>query len=138
MNILCYYILDNQRGRFDVYVCHKIQVRLWLDLNFFLSLTDMESLDCLSSSSSPIKSTTPSPNSKQHSTPGSKSPGYTQTRKPAGGSSRPLPSPGKKDRRDQFVCFALIILHIPQIFFYVSCLKFRCFWYFPNIYIERL
>ncbi|XP_035536779.1 histone-lysine N-methyltransferase 2B isoform X3 [Morone saxatilis] len=55
---------------------------------------DMESPDCLSSSSSPIKSTTPSPNSKQHNTPGSKSPGYTQTRRPAGGSSRPLPSPG--------------------------------------------
>ncbi|XP_051245478.1 histone-lysine N-methyltransferase 2B isoform X2 [Dicentrarchus labrax] len=53
-----------------------------------------ESPDCLSSSSSPIKSTTPSPNSKQHNTPGSKSPGYTQTRRPAGGSSRPLPSPG--------------------------------------------
>uniref|UniRef100_A0A3Q3KFA8 [histone H3]-lysine(4) N-methyltransferase n=1 Tax=Monopterus albus TaxID=43700 RepID=A0A3Q3KFA8_MONAL len=46
------------------------------------------------SSSSPIKSSTPSPNSKQHSTPGPKSPGYTQTRRPAGGSSRPLPSPG--------------------------------------------
>uniref|UniRef100_A0A3P8S9I3 [histone H3]-lysine(4) N-methyltransferase n=1 Tax=Amphiprion percula TaxID=161767 RepID=A0A3P8S9I3_AMPPE len=55
---------------------------------------DMESPDCLSSSSSPIKSTTPSPNSKTHNMPGSKSPGYTQTRKPAGGSSRPLPSPG--------------------------------------------
>ncbi|XP_035476375.2 histone-lysine N-methyltransferase 2B isoform X2 [Scophthalmus maximus] len=55
---------------------------------------DMESPDRLSSSSSPIKSTTPSPNSKQHNTPGSKSPGYTQTRRPAGGSSRPLPSPG--------------------------------------------
>ncbi|XP_018540528.2 histone-lysine N-methyltransferase 2B [Lates calcarifer] len=55
---------------------------------------DMESPDRLSSSSSPVKSTTPSPNSKQHSTPGSKSPGYTQTRRPAGGSSRPLPSPG--------------------------------------------
>ncbi|XP_028452773.1 histone-lysine N-methyltransferase 2B isoform X2 [Perca flavescens] len=55
---------------------------------------DMESPDRLSSSSSPIKSTTPSPNSKCHNTPGSKSPGYTQTRKPAGGSSRPLPSPG--------------------------------------------
>uniref|UniRef100_A0A8C4F679 [histone H3]-lysine(4) N-methyltransferase n=1 Tax=Dicentrarchus labrax TaxID=13489 RepID=A0A8C4F679_DICLA len=53
-----------------------------------------KSPDCLSSSSSPIKSTTPSPNSKQHNTPGSKSPGYTQTRRPAGGSSRPLPSPG--------------------------------------------
>ncbi|XP_071357345.1 histone-lysine N-methyltransferase 2B isoform X2 [Trachinotus anak] len=55
---------------------------------------DMESPDCLSSSSSPIKSTTPSPNSKLHNTPGSKSPGYTQTRRPAGGSFRPLPSPG--------------------------------------------
>ncbi|KAI4818454.1 hypothetical protein KUCAC02_011795 [Chaenocephalus aceratus] len=55
---------------------------------------DMESPERLSSSSSPVKSTTPSPNSKQHNTPGSKSPGYTQTRKPAGGSSRPLPSPG--------------------------------------------
>ncbi|XP_032391321.1 histone-lysine N-methyltransferase 2B isoform X2 [Etheostoma spectabile] len=55
---------------------------------------DTESPDRLSSSSSPIKSTTPSPNAKQHNTPGSKSPGYTQTRKPAGGSSRPLPSPG--------------------------------------------
>ncbi|KAE8281926.1 Histone-lysine N-methyltransferase 2B [Larimichthys crocea] len=55
---------------------------------------DVESLDCLSSSSSPIKSTTPSPNSKQHNTPRSKSPGYPQTRRPAGGSSRPLPSPG--------------------------------------------
>nr|XP_019957474.1 PREDICTED: histone-lysine N-methyltransferase 2A-like [Paralichthys olivaceus] len=55
---------------------------------------DMESPDHLSSSSSPIKSTTPSPNSKVHNTPGSKSPGYTQTRRPAGGSSRPLPSPG--------------------------------------------
>lgn len=55
---------------------------------------DMESLDLLSSSSSPVKSTTSSPNSKLHNTPGSKSPAYTQTRRPAGGSSRPLPSPG--------------------------------------------
>ncbi|XP_023265563.1 histone-lysine N-methyltransferase 2B-like isoform X3 [Seriola lalandi dorsalis] len=55
---------------------------------------DMESPDRLSSTSSPIKSTTPSPNSKLHNTPGSKSPGYTQTRRPAGGSFRPLPSPG--------------------------------------------
>ncbi|XP_076610280.1 histone-lysine N-methyltransferase 2B isoform X4 [Chaetodon auriga] len=55
---------------------------------------DMESPDRLSSSSSPIKSTTPSPNSKQHNFSGSRSPGYTQTRRPAGGSSRPLPSPG--------------------------------------------
>ncbi|XP_039977815.1 histone-lysine N-methyltransferase 2B [Xiphias gladius] len=55
---------------------------------------DMESPDRLSSSSSPMKSTTPSPNSKQHYIPGSKSPGYTQNRRPAGGSSRPLPSPG--------------------------------------------
>ncbi|XP_010787143.1 histone-lysine N-methyltransferase 2B-like isoform X1 [Notothenia coriiceps] len=55
---------------------------------------DMESPERLSSSTSPVKSATPSPNFKQHNTPGSKSPGYTQTRKPAGGSSRPLPSPG--------------------------------------------
>ncbi|XP_029369696.1 histone-lysine N-methyltransferase 2B isoform X4 [Echeneis naucrates] len=55
---------------------------------------DMESPDRLSSSSSPMNSTTPSPNSKLHSTPGSKSSGYTQTRRPAGGSFRPLPSPG--------------------------------------------
>ncbi|XP_067468836.1 histone-lysine N-methyltransferase 2B isoform X2 [Thunnus thynnus] len=56
---------------------------------------DVESPECLSASSSPVKSTTPSPNSKQHNIPGSKSPGgYTQTRRPAGGSSRPLPSPG--------------------------------------------
>ncbi|XP_036948392.1 histone-lysine N-methyltransferase 2B isoform X2 [Acanthopagrus latus] len=55
---------------------------------------DAESPDRLSSSSSPIKSTTPSPNSKQHNSSGSKSPGYTQTRRPAGGTSRPLPSPG--------------------------------------------
>ncbi|KAG7240990.1 hypothetical protein INR49_026168 [Caranx melampygus] len=55
---------------------------------------DMESPERLSSSSSPVKSTTPSPNSKLHNTPGSKSPGNTQTRRPAGGSFRPLPSPG--------------------------------------------
>ncbi|XP_049457732.1 histone-lysine N-methyltransferase 2B isoform X2 [Epinephelus fuscoguttatus] len=55
---------------------------------------EMVSPDPLSSSSSPIKSTTPSPNSKQHNTSGSKSPGHTQVRRPAGGSSRPLPSPG--------------------------------------------
>ncbi|XP_041665951.1 histone-lysine N-methyltransferase 2B isoform X2 [Cheilinus undulatus] len=55
---------------------------------------DVESPDRLSSSSSPIKSTNSSPNSKHQNTPGSKSPGYTQTRRPAGGSSRPLPSPG--------------------------------------------
>ncbi|XP_047461939.1 LOW QUALITY PROTEIN: histone-lysine N-methyltransferase 2B-like [Mugil cephalus] len=55
---------------------------------------DVESPDPLSTSSSPIKSTTSSPNSKPHNTPDSKSPGYTQTRRPAGGSSRPLPSPG--------------------------------------------
>uniref|UniRef100_A0A8C3A7N4 [histone H3]-lysine(4) N-methyltransferase n=2 Tax=Cyclopterus lumpus TaxID=8103 RepID=A0A8C3A7N4_CYCLU len=57
-------------------------------------LSDMDSRDRLSSPSSPIKSTTPSPNSKQYNTPECKSPGYTQTRRPAGGSSRPLPSPG--------------------------------------------
>lgn len=57
---------------------------------------DMESPDCFSSSSSPIKSNTSSPFSKHHNTPpGSKSPGFTQTRKPAVGSSRPLPSPGR-------------------------------------------
>eukprot|EP00066_Takifugu_rubripes_P018492 XP_011607758.1 PREDICTED: histone-lysine N-methyltransferase 2B-like [Takifugu rubripes] len=56
---------------------------------------DMESPDCFSSSSSPIKSNTSSPFSKHHNTPPeSKSPGYTQTRKPAVVSSRPLPSPG--------------------------------------------
>ncbi|XP_027892949.1 histone-lysine N-methyltransferase 2B isoform X2 [Xiphophorus couchianus] len=55
---------------------------------------DMESPDRFSSSSSPIKSTNSSPNSKTHNTPGPRSPGYTQTRRPAGGSSRPLPSPG--------------------------------------------
>ncbi|XP_074542935.1 histone-lysine N-methyltransferase 2B isoform X2 [Halichoeres trimaculatus] len=55
---------------------------------------DAESPDRLSSSSSPLKSFTPSPDSKQNKTPGSKSPVYSQTRRPAGGSSRPLPSPG--------------------------------------------
>ncbi|XP_070702123.1 histone-lysine N-methyltransferase 2B isoform X2 [Pempheris klunzingeri] len=55
---------------------------------------DVVSPDRLSSSSSPIKSSSSSPNSKQCNMPGSKSPGYTQTRRPAGGSSRPLPSPG--------------------------------------------
>uniref|UniRef100_A0A3Q3MGY6 [histone H3]-lysine(4) N-methyltransferase n=1 Tax=Mastacembelus armatus TaxID=205130 RepID=A0A3Q3MGY6_9TELE len=55
------------------------------------------------SSSSPVKSTTPSPNSKQHNTPGSKSPGYTQTRRPAGGSSRPLPSPGSAPPKSHHV-----------------------------------
>ncbi|KAM4725415.1 histone-lysine N-methyltransferase 2B isoform 2-T2 [Anableps anableps] len=54
---------------------------------------EMESPDRFSSSSSPVKSTTSSPNSKTHNTSGPKSPGYTQTRRPAGGSSRPLPSP---------------------------------------------
>ncbi|XP_008420423.1 histone-lysine N-methyltransferase 2B isoform X2 [Poecilia reticulata] len=55
---------------------------------------DVESPDRLSCSSSPVKSTNSSPNSKTHNTPGPRSPGYTQTRRPAGGSSRPLPSPG--------------------------------------------
>ncbi|KAM3595774.1 uncharacterized protein V6R79_002613 [Siganus canaliculatus] len=55
---------------------------------------DGESPDRLSSSSSPLKSPDPSPNSKQHNTSGSLSPGSTQTRRPVGGSSRPLPSPG--------------------------------------------
>lgn len=63
----------------------------------------MESPDCFSTSSSPIKSTASSPYSKHHLTPpGSKSPGYTQTRKPAVGSSRPLPSPGKEYRTTFF------------------------------------
>ncbi|XP_077363173.1 histone-lysine N-methyltransferase 2B isoform X2 [Festucalex cinctus] len=54
---------------------------------------DVETVDSLSTSSSPLCSATPSPNSKLHNSPGSK-PGYSQTRRPAGGSSRPLPSPG--------------------------------------------
>uniref|UniRef100_UPI003AADCCE6 histone-lysine N-methyltransferase 2B n=1 Tax=Centroberyx gerrardi TaxID=166262 RepID=UPI003AADCCE6 len=48
----------------------------------------------LSTSPMEVKSSTPSPNSKQHNTPGPKTPGYSQARRPAGGSSRPLPSPG--------------------------------------------
>nr|XP_057902368.1 histone-lysine N-methyltransferase 2A isoform X2 [Doryrhamphus excisus] len=52
-----------------------------------------ETPDSFSTSSSPLTSSTPSPNSK-HNTPASKHPGYSQTRRPAGGSSRPLPSPG--------------------------------------------
>ncbi|XP_076005868.1 histone-lysine N-methyltransferase 2B isoform X2 [Genypterus blacodes] len=55
---------------------------------------DMDSSGHLSASPSSVKSGMSSPYSKEHSTPGSKSPGYTQTRRPAGGSSRPLPSPG--------------------------------------------
>ncbi|KAF7662794.1 hypothetical protein LDENG_00226930 [Lucifuga dentata] len=55
---------------------------------------DMDSPERLSTSSSPEKFSTPSPNSKEHNAPGAKSPGCTQTRRPAGGSSRPLPSPG--------------------------------------------
>ncbi|XP_057683415.1 histone-lysine N-methyltransferase 2A-like isoform X2 [Corythoichthys intestinalis] len=55
---------------------------------------DVETLDGLSTSSSPLSSATPSPNSKLLNSPGSKQHGYTQTRRPAGGSSRPLPSPG--------------------------------------------
>lgn len=57
--------------------------------------TDVESPDRLSSLSSPVKSTTSSPDSKLRNTQGPKSPGYTQTRRPAGGTSRPLPSPGR-------------------------------------------
>ncbi|KAG7268577.1 hypothetical protein CRUP_003186 [Coryphaenoides rupestris] len=53
--------------------------------------TEMESPEPLSTSPTEVKSNTPSPNSKQ---PGARTPGYTQARKPAGGSSRPLPSPG--------------------------------------------
>ncbi|XP_061672689.1 histone-lysine N-methyltransferase 2B isoform X2 [Syngnathoides biaculeatus] len=55
---------------------------------------DVETLDSLSTTSSPLSSATPSPNPKLHNSPGSKHHGYSQTRKPAGGSSRPLPSPG--------------------------------------------
>ena len=36
-----------------------------------------------------------SPISEQDHRYGTKAPGYSQTRRPAGGSSRPLPSPGK-------------------------------------------
>lgn len=68
---------------------------LILQHDTFPCLPDMDSPVRLGSPSSPLKSTTPSPNSKQYSTPESRSPGYTQTRRPAGGSSRPLPSPGK-------------------------------------------
>ncbi|KAM4550681.1 histone-lysine N-methyltransferase 2B [Fundulus diaphanus] len=65
---------------------------------------EMESPDRFSSSSSPIKSTTPSPNStKTHNTSGPRSPGYTQTRRPAGGSSRPLPSPGSASHKSHHI-----------------------------------
>lgn len=57
-------------------------------------LRDNESMKCESYPLSPVKSNTPSPNSKLLNTSGSKSPIYPQTRRPAGGSSRPLPSPG--------------------------------------------
>lgn len=82
----------------------------------------MESPDRFSSSSSPIKSTTSSPYSKHHLTPpGSKSPGYTQTRKPAVGSSRPLPSPGKEYRTTFFhFCFnSYLTLQMSSLFFLV-------------------
>ncbi|KAK7898911.1 hypothetical protein WMY93_019764 [Mugilogobius chulae] len=52
---------------------------------------DLQSIECESYPVSPIKSNTPSP--KTHSA-GSKSPIYPHARRPAGGSSRPLPSPG--------------------------------------------
>uniref|UniRef100_A0A3P9MDA5 [histone H3]-lysine(4) N-methyltransferase n=1 Tax=Oryzias latipes TaxID=8090 RepID=A0A3P9MDA5_ORYLA len=61
--------------------------------------SDMPSPGCLSSSPSPVTSTTPSPNAKVHHTPGPKSPGYSHTRRPAGGSSRPLPSPGSAPQK---------------------------------------
>ncbi|XP_061122705.1 histone-lysine N-methyltransferase 2B isoform X3 [Syngnathus typhle] len=54
---------------------------------------DMETLDTLSATSSPLSSATPSPNSKLHNSP-YKHHSYSQTRRPAGGTSRPLPSPG--------------------------------------------
>ncbi|KAJ0055082.1 hypothetical protein NL108_009016 [Boleophthalmus pectinirostris] len=53
---------------------------------------DLESMECESYPVSPVKSSTPSP--KMHNTSGSKSPIYPHARRPAGGSSRPLPSPG--------------------------------------------
>ncbi|KAK5611023.1 hypothetical protein CRENBAI_023077 [Crenichthys baileyi] len=64
---------------------------------------DMESEDGYSPSSSPIKSTTPSPNSKTLNTSGPKSPGYAQTRRPPGGSSRPLPSPGSASHKSHHI-----------------------------------
>ncbi|KAM9824640.1 histone-lysine N-methyltransferase 2B-like [Neosynchiropus ocellatus] len=64
---------------------------------------DVDSNECLSVASSPVKSTTPSPNSKQHTSPGSKSPGQTQARRPAGGSSRPLPSPGSASSKSHHI-----------------------------------
>ncbi|MEQ2177690.1 hypothetical protein GOODEAATRI_006184 [Goodea atripinnis] len=64
---------------------------------------DMESEDGYTPSSSPTKSTTPSPNSKTFHTSGPKSPGYTQTRRPAGGSSRPLPSPGSASHKSHHI-----------------------------------
>ncbi|XP_029920057.1 histone-lysine N-methyltransferase 2B isoform X2 [Myripristis murdjan] len=54
---------------------------------------DMESPECLSTSPMEVNPSTPSPNSKQHNT-GARTPVYTKSRRPAGGSSRPLPSPG--------------------------------------------
>ncbi|XP_038135263.1 histone-lysine N-methyltransferase 2B-like [Cyprinodon tularosa] len=64
---------------------------------------DMESPDRSSPPSSPVKSTTPSPNSKTLNTSCPKSPGYSQTRKPAGGSSRPLPSPGSAPHKSHHI-----------------------------------
>uniref|UniRef100_A0A3B3ZC32 [histone H3]-lysine(4) N-methyltransferase n=1 Tax=Periophthalmus magnuspinnatus TaxID=409849 RepID=A0A3B3ZC32_9GOBI len=53
---------------------------------------NLESMECESYPVSPLKSNTPSP--KMHNTSGSKSPIYPHARRPAGGSSRPLPFPG--------------------------------------------
>uniref|UniRef100_A0A8C6S2X1 [histone H3]-lysine(4) N-methyltransferase n=1 Tax=Neogobius melanostomus TaxID=47308 RepID=A0A8C6S2X1_9GOBI len=53
---------------------------------------ELESMECESFPISPVKSSTPSP--KMCNTSGSKSPVYPHARRPAGGSSRPLPSPG--------------------------------------------
>ncbi|XP_019723294.1 histone-lysine N-methyltransferase 2A [Hippocampus comes] len=65
---------------------------------------DVETLDSLSSSSSPLCSATPSPNSKLHScSPGHKHHGFSQTRRPAGGSSRPLPSPGSASSKSRHI-----------------------------------
>ncbi|XP_061598304.1 histone-lysine N-methyltransferase 2B isoform X4 [Cololabis saira] len=65
--------------------------------------TDLESPDRLSLASTPIKSETPSPESKMHNTLGPRNPGYTQTRRPACGLSRPLPSPGSAPQKSHHI-----------------------------------
>ncbi|XP_072304065.1 histone-lysine N-methyltransferase 2B isoform X2 [Eucyclogobius newberryi] len=54
---------------------------------------DLQPIECESYPVSPVKSNTPSPKMLINA-PGSKSPIYPHARRPAGGSSRPLPSPG--------------------------------------------